>query len=463
MPKSIPDYFMIKLVDAIRLDNKTRLGFVGGGGKTTAMFQLARQFPTPVIVTTTTHLGTEQSALADIHFALAEDAPFPDLEKAIRENQVILLTGEPHADDRLGSIPARILKQLKVFVDEWDMPLIIEADGSRKLPLKAPAEKEPVIPKWVNAVVVVVGLSSVGKPASEETIHRLTHFSMVSGIQLGESISFEHVEKMLLHPLGGLKGIPEGSRRIVLLNQAEDETLARDATVLAERLVGVYDAALVASLKPVFIGDDSAAGVKYCAERIAGIILAAGGASRYGQPKSLLVWQGETLIRRIAKTALAAGLNSVIVVLGATVEPIRNELSDLPVQFVVNPKWQEGQSSSLRVAIQRLQGHDCGGAIILQADQPRVPVILLRRIIERHAKNIPAIVIPRLDGHPSSPVLFDQRYFTDLAGIEGDKGGRALFGKFPTQWLDWDVPEDLMDIDTPEDYRRLLERADYRT
>ena len=73
---------MIKLVDAIRLDKKTRLAIVGGGGKTTAMFQLARQFATPVIVTTTTHLGTEQGALADVHFALSDDAPFPDLDKA---------------------------------------------------------------------------------------------------------------------------------------------------------------------------------------------------------------------------------------------------------------------------------------------------------------------------------------------------------------------------------------------
>jgi molybdenum cofactor cytidylyltransferase len=442
---------MIKLVDAIRLDRKTRLAIVGGGGKTTAMFRLARQFVSPVIVTTTTHLGIEQGALADVHFALKDDAPFPELEKAIRENQVVLITGEPHDDERLGSIPDHILTQLKVFVDEQGLPLIIEADGSRKLPIKAPSEKEPVIPEWINAVLVVVGLSSVGTPSSEETIHRFVHFSKITGIKPGEAISFEHIEKMLVHQMGGLKRVPKGARRIALLNQADCVEITERAIVSANRLVGAYDAALVASLKTT-----DSAGVKYCAEKVAGIILAAGGASRYGQPKSLLDWQGETLIRRVAKTALAAGLDPVVVVLGATVQAIRDELSDLPIQFVENQDWSQGQSSSLRVAIREVGGFACGGVIMLQADQPRVPVTLLQREVEMHASDISAIVIPRIDGHPSSPVLFDRQYFGGLLAIKGDRGGRALFGKYPKQWLDWDTPEDLIDIDTQEDYQRLL-------
>ncbi|MDX9864836.1 MAG: selenium cofactor biosynthesis protein YqeC, partial [Anaerolineaceae bacterium] len=412
---------------------------------------------TPVIVTTTTHLGTEQGALADIHFTLADDAPFPDLEKAISENQVVLLTGEPHAGERLGSIPSRMLAQLKIFVEEKNIPLLIEADGSRKLPIKAPAEKEPVIPGWVNAVVVVVGLSSVGEPATMETIHRFAHFSKITGIKAGEAVLFEHIEKLLTHPLGGLKGIPEDARRMVLLNQADDETLTREAASLADRLVGLYDVVLTASLKPAGRVEGGVSGVKRCAERIAGIILAAGGASRYGRPKSLLAWQGETLIRRIVKTALAAGLDPVVVVLGAATAAIRAELAGLPVQFVENPMWEQGQSSSLRTGIEVVSAGICGGAIMLQADQPRVPVELLQREIEHHAGDPVSIVIPRVDGHPSSPVLFDRRYFDDLLAIKGDQGGRALFEKYPKQWLDWNDPTDLMDIDTPEDYQRLLE------
>ena len=247
MLKSIPDHFMIKIIDAVRLDNNSKLAFVGSGGKTTAMFQLARQFEAPVIVTTTTHLAVEQGELADVHYALAENAPFPALEQAIQENQVILLTGEPHSDARLGSIPAQILAQLKSFVDEHGIPLLLEADGSRKLPIKAPAEKEPVIPEWVNAVCVVVGLSSAGRMVTAETVHRVEQFVKITGARMNEPLLFDHMEKMLLHPLGGLKGIPAGARRIVLLNQADSEAVIAKVKILADRLVGVYDSVLVAS------------------------------------------------------------------------------------------------------------------------------------------------------------------------------------------------------------------------
>ncbi|MCD4673923.1 MAG: putative selenium-dependent hydroxylase accessory protein YqeC [Anaerolineaceae bacterium] len=449
----------MKLVDAIRLKKNTLLAFVGGGGKTTAMFQLARQFESPVIVTTTTHLAVEQSALADIHFALEEDAPFPDLVSAIMENHVILITGLPHPDGRLGSVPPDILIQLKAFVDQKKIPLLIEADGSRMLPIKAPAEKEPVIPGWVNAVVVVVGFSCLGALASDQTIHRFQNFSKITDIKMGNPITTSHIEKMFLHPDGGFKGIPETARRIVLLNQVDDDGTAKEAIILARSLVvGGYDAALVASLKPLEArGRQNVSGVLYCAEKIAGIILAAGGATRYGKPKSLLVWRGESLIRHVAKAALAAGLDPLIVVLGATVTEIKDVLGDLPVQFVENRDWETGQSSSLRVGVREAQKYQCGGAIILQADQPLVPVELLSREMELHATAIPSVVIPRVGDHPSSPVLFDKRYFGELLKIEGDQGGRALFSKFPNKWLVWETPLDLTDIDTPEDYQQLLD------
>lgn len=457
MLKSIPGQFM-KLVDAIRLKKNTLLAFVGGGGKTTAMFQLARQFESPVIVTTTTHLAVEQSALADIHFALEEDAIFPDLQSAIAENHVILITGLPHEDGRLGSIPPGILIQLKAFVDQKKIPLLIEADGSRKLPLKAPAESEPVIPGWVNTVVVVVGLSCLGALASDQTIHRFRNFSKITNIKAKEPITTRHIEKMLFNPAGGLKGIPETARRIVLLNQADDDASVQEAISLANRVVAVYDAALVASLKPLKTRDrQNVSGVLHCAEKIAGIILAAGGATRYGKPKSLLSWRGESLIRHVAKTALAARLDPLIIVLGATIPEIKHVLDDLPVQFVENRDWETGQSSSLRIGIQKVNEFSCGGAIIMQADQPRVPVELLEGEIQLHAKKIPSIVIPWIEDHPSSPVLFDKKYFGELLKLEGDQGGRALFSKFPVKWLEWEKPSDLIDIDTPEEYQRLLD------
>jgi probable selenium-dependent hydroxylase accessory protein YqeC len=192
---------MMKLIDAIRLDEYSTIAFVGAGGKTTAMFQLARQSDKPVLVTTTTHLAVEQAGRADMHYALEEGEGLPDLSAAIKKHRVILVTGLAHADGRLGSPPASVLEDLKEFADERGYPLLIEADGSRKLPIKSPAENEPVIPVWVDAVAIVVGLSCLGRPASQEVIHRFSQFSAVAGILEGEIIDLIHLEKMLLHPV----------------------------------------------------------------------------------------------------------------------------------------------------------------------------------------------------------------------------------------------------------------------
>lgn len=86
---------------------------------------------------------------------------------------------------------------------------------------------------------------------------------------------------------------------------------------------------------------------------IAGVILAAGSASRIGQPKLLLPWKGEALIRHAARTAVSC-LNPVVVVTGAWEKEIRDALKDLPVKMVHNAEWAEGQSTSVRAGINSL-------------------------------------------------------------------------------------------------------------
>lgn len=449
----------MKLIHALRVDLHSRVAFVGGGGKTTAMFQLARQFGTSVLVASTTHLGVEQAALADVHYAVGEADTLPNLTASLARNRVILVTGLPHEDGRLGAVPPDCLEELHEFAEREGLPLLVEADGSRRLPIKAPGTNEPVIPIWVNTVVVVAGLSSLGKPAGDHVIHRFAQFARITGIENGESISVPHIEKMLISQEGGLKGVPPSAKKIVLLNQADDEDLVQQAISLAKRLSRTYDAVLVASLKPP-VESRSEGRVTYVSEKIAGIVLAAGGARRYGKAKSLLLWKEEPLIRHVVRTALGAGLAPVVVVVGATIQPIEEALSGLPVSFAENAAWRTGQSSSMRIGIQEIQKHLVGGALILQADQPLVPVHLVRQAIDLHAGNLLSNVVPWVDQHPSSPVLFDRAYFPALLEVQGDQGGRALFAKYPFVRLAWDKKTDLMDIDTPEDYQRLLRMDD---
>ncbi|MBD0255631.1 MAG: NTP transferase domain-containing protein, partial [Cytophagales bacterium] len=81
------------------------------------------------------------------------------------------------------------------------------------------------------------------------------------------------------------------------------------------------------------------------------VILAAGSSSRMGQPKQLLPYDGESLVRRSARLGLLSGCFPVTVVLGANSLLIGTELEDLPVFVTENPDWEAGMASSIRAGL----------------------------------------------------------------------------------------------------------------
>jgi molybdenum cofactor cytidylyltransferase len=189
---------------------------------------------------------------------------------------------------------------------------------------------------------------------------------------------------------------------------------------------------------------------------VAGIILAAGGASRFGAPKQLLAFQGIPLVRRTAQVALASGLSPVIVVSGAFTPQIRQVLEGLEVDLIHNPGWQEGQSTSVKMGVNALSP-EAGSVIFFLADQPFVDVSLVQALVEAHAQELASIVAPMVDGARCNPVLFDRRTWVDFTALTGDIGGRQLFSRYPVTWLPWHDTRLLLDIDTPEDYQGLID------
>ena len=461
----------MNLLTALRFDQRvpdgskpldlcaTAVAFTGAGGKTTAMFQLARQMLydrrthgagcPAVLVSVTTHLATQQLDLGDNHHIIST----PE-EAAALSNQslsgVVLLTGKQVGDDRVSGVDHLLLHQVyrKCQSSGRPLPMLIEADGSRRLPLKAPAAHEPPVPPWVDLVVVVAGLSGLGRPLTADWVHRPEIFSSLTGLKPGGQIEIDHLERVLLHPLGGLKNIPTGCRRVALLNQADTPELQAAGMHLAKRLKTAYEQVLIASLAPV---SGTAGSIFAAVEPLAGIVLAAGGADRFGQPKQLLLWQGEPLVRRAARIALEAGLEPVVVVTGAYSKEVRSTLTDLPVVLVDNPLWEAGQGTSVALGVKALN-HRTGAAIFLLADQPNVPVTLLTSLASRHEQTLAPVVAPLVSGQRSNPVLFDRQAFHDLAELTGDIGGRALFSRYKVEWLPWHDASVLLDIDRPEDY-----------
>jgi molybdenum cofactor cytidylyltransferase len=440
----------MRLVDAIRFKPPIQAAIVGSGGKTTALFRLARQLSGPVIVTTTTHLGLEQISLAEDHFFIYSDAGFQEFLQNYSES-LTLVTGPATLDGRVTGLPVTFLERLHTFCLENQISLLIEADGSRGLPLKAPAPHEPVIPTWVEGVIVVAGMQGLNQPLGPEFVHRSERFSELAEIPLGAELKPQAITRVLGHPIGGLKNIPPGARRVVLLNQADSESLQAQAGRIARNLLSEYQTALVGSLK-----NEAPDEISACYQPVAGIILAAGGATRYGQPKPLLEWRGQPFIRQIAQTALAAGLAPVVVISGSSGEAVAQAVADLPVSVVFNPEWQSGQSSSVRAGISFLP-ESIGAAVFLLADQPQLTESLLSAELELYRRCLAPIIAPLIDGKRANPVLFDQQVFEALKSIQGDTGGRQVFSQFKVSWLEWNDRRLLLDVDTPEDYQKLLE------
>ena len=188
---------------------------------------------------------------------------------------------------------------------------------------------------------------------------------------------------------------------------------------------------------------------------VAGIILAAGAASRMGQPKLLLPWKGRALIHHAAHTALIAGLEPVIVVAGARMFEIQAALTDLPVEVIHNPAWENGQSTSVRTGIHALPERTTA-AMFLLGDQPYVSVELVQVLQLTYIRDRPTILVPFVGGKRSNPVLFDGSIFEALCALQGDAGARSIFGQYPPTPLVWQDERLLFDVDTPEDYQRLL-------
>jgi molybdenum cofactor cytidylyltransferase len=431
------------------------------------MFRVAQELA-PALVTTTTHLGAWQASMANVQFAWEPDEPMPDMEPVLGAG-IVLVTGPLDEEtERYRGLTPPQLEKLHQLAGYHDLPLLIEADGSRQKPLKAPAEHEPAIPEFTETIVVVAGLSGLGEPLTEEKVHRAQRFAELSELKMGELITAEGLVEVLTDPEGGLKNIPPGARRVALLNQADTPALQAQAHEIGQALLSAYDSAVVAALdSPLGFLQEPVIAVK---ENIVGIILAAGKASRFGGAKQLLDYHRQPFVRIVAETALKAGLSPVILVTGANAEQVEAAVQGLPIKIVHNPDWENGQSTSIRAGllgcrssasasaeVELPHSRDVGGAIFLLADQPQVTVEVLRALVERHSQDLPAALAPYVFDRRANPVLFDRITFNDLLALQGDTGGRAIFSKFSPRYVNWYDKRLLLDVDTPEDYQKLLD------
>lgn len=189
---------------------------------------------------------------------------------------------------------------------------------------------------------------------------------------------------------------------------------------------------------------------------IAGVVLAAGLSSRLGRQKLLLpLEKGGALIRLSVERVLAAGLDDVVVVLGRDAEAVGAALAGLAVRTVVNPRYADGQSTSLRAGLDALPP-EAEAAVIALGDQPLPEPGLIDRLVAAFRESGRPIVVPRYRDGRGNPVLFAASVFDELRAVTGDQGGRAVVARDASRVAEVAVDAPMpADVDTWADYRAL--------
>ena len=243
------------LVDALGLERDDVVALVGGGGKTTAMFRLAREMVARgghAITTTTTKIFAAQIALAPVHVPVAA-ATRETVTRALAAHRHVLVIGDTIPDTgKADGVSLDLFAELRRWCP--DACIVNEADGSRMRPFKAPAAHEPVIPVETTLVVPVVGADVFGRPLDAEHVHRPELVGALSGAPIGAPITPEIVASVLVHPEGGRKGVPAAARVVVLINKVETLPDRKPARETAERLL--REPAVTAVLLAGLRGDD---------------------------------------------------------------------------------------------------------------------------------------------------------------------------------------------------------------
>ena len=389
----------------LRLPEHAVISVVGAGGKTSLIFAWARELASSgksVVITTTTHMYRPERME----------------ESGIR----IVVSDDPERPDKVTAPPAEILDRLR---EEADV-VLIEADGSRRMPLKWPADREPVIPDYTDITVCVAGLSALGRRTAD---------AIYNAGGLPDALQRETVDMNLMHALvssrdGGQKGV-RGEFR-VFMNQVDDDT---------DRLASAY------RLQQIFavMGIQSAWGsLKSEEPKIAVILEAAGDSRRFGSNKLLHIMEdGRPMIASILDAVRPIEAYKKVLVTQY------DEVASMAPEFdvVMNDRPDLGISRSMQLGLEA--GGYADAFMFCVCDQPGITTSTIRKLIDTYKKGTAGIVSLAWQGKMCNPKIFSSRYKEELMRLSGDTGGRQIIASHADDILlvEAESEDEVKDID----------------
>jgi CTP:molybdopterin cytidylyltransferase MocA len=185
---------------------------------------------------------------------------------------------------------------------------------------------------------------------------------------------------------------------------------------------------------------------------LVGIVLAAGGGSRFGGRKQLAPLGGRPMLEHVLETMSRARLDRVLVVLGSDEAEIRERVQLHGAEPVSSPDWRQGQARSLSAGIEA--AGRAAAVLVALGDQPGLSQRAIDAVLAARGGELDAVRAV-YGGVPGHPVLIERRLFGRLIGATGDVGARAVISAARHLDLDCDGLGDPADVDTREALRKL--------
>lgn len=212
------------LLDA--LDARGLVCAVGAGGKKTTCYTLASRLDRAVVT------ATVRIPLFDDRVARVEVTDDPVRAVGGNTDWPLGLVPERHDEVRYAGYDTETIDRLASATD-CDA-VLVKADGARNRLFKSPGEHEPQLPETSDTVLPIASARVVGKPLTEEFVHRPELVADVAGMAVGEEVESEHVARVLASEAGGLKGVPADATAVPVVNMCDDDALAETGRAVAE-------------------------------------------------------------------------------------------------------------------------------------------------------------------------------------------------------------------------------------
>ncbi|MDO5100817.1 MAG: selenium cofactor biosynthesis protein YqeC [Eubacteriales bacterium] len=443
------------------LPAKAWIEVVGSGGKTTLVNELARLFAAAgrrVVITTSTHMYpipglwqpwavTQPQNNSQPHSSIQ-----PQL--TLQPGEVVQL-GTSAEQDKIASLSEQDMTLLPKMADI----ILVEADGSKRLPLKYPAEHEPVLSDRRTHTIIVQGLSALGRSAAGVCHRHELAKQRQPQLFRTEQVTIADMAELMR---SGYRRVYEQGRTVILLNQADCLPSEDQGDLLTEYRACLGDAE--PAVEMIQLEDEGAEKERPRKQPMIGLILMASGFSRrFGEDKLSYEVEGRSLaehaleLMRAVMRLLWQKRVKVTACVVSRQRWLRDRATALGIQAVDNPYSEEGISASIRIGTQQVCTQGVEKLLFLVADQPRLRADTVWQLIEAALTEKQGLVIPQCDDRSGNPCIFDRRYREELLALQGEQGGKTVIRRHPDDCLYVSVPKEaLADIDNKEQINNII-------